>query len=706
MKKISILAGLILIAGSITTSAQVELLPMPEPVAHPATAVYTSTAAPTPVRTAPRNAAPASLAGKKYVSFYGSFSNYGKRCGGVVIEQAANDSLLLKGLAMGYNVKGKYNAATGQLTVPTNVVIGKTSTGVAIVLHRLIADQNYSKYDNNPVVGTFDGESFTFADGFYAVAGSGAYVRMENVTGKAANAMLKTNNLAYSTLQPGTAYEYPVYVTKTAANKIEVQGMAQWLYSHNYKVPFTVTESTNTAQLMTTDSVDWYKSGTDVRSLFMLYRNVDTLNQVTNNPKFDITASEQTIIKSQKILFEGYKKTGSNSWSGWLLNPFIITVDYNIYTAPVANMVTVEGIHYQVDPEGTTATVVGCADDLTEADIQPTVTFEGKNYTVTAIGKDAFYKKSTITKLTIPYTIQTIGTSAFSSMTALKEAHLPDVKTWCNIHKTSSSSNPFSNTGLFSKSDTTLWGKVYFFGISEANPTEITIPEGVADMRYAFYYYRPLKKVTLATTVRNLYYAFYYCNNLAEAHLNEGLATMDYAFYANTSLTAIDVPHSVEAISQRAFYNCTKLADVKLHTGLKTINAYAFYSCKGLTKLVLPATLDSIGSSAFNTCSNITAVECRAMTPPAVYADAIFSAFAAKATLSVPEGTTEAYKAANGWKNFLAFNTSVGVNSMETDELIPAVYYNLNGYKVNADRLAPGIYIKVQGAKRTKVVVK
>lgn len=94
------------------------------------------------------------------------------------------------------------------------------------------------------------------------------------------------------------------------------------------------------------------------------------------------------------------------------------------------------------------------------------------------------------------------------------------------------------------------------------------------------------------------------------------------------------------------------------------------------------------------------------MTPPAVYADAIFSAFAAKATLSVPEGTTEAYQAANGWKNFLAFNTSVGVNSMENNELIPAVYYNLNGYKVSADRLAPGIYIKVQGTKRTKVVVK
>ena len=707
MKKISFLAGLFLIAGTITTSAQVELLPMPTPMAQPATAVYTPNAAPSRTRTAPRGAAPASLVGKKYVSFYGSFSNYGQRCGGMIIQQAGTDSLLLKDFAMGYDVKAKYDAATGKITIPTNVVIGKNNTGADIVLHRLIAANNYANYDDKPVEGTFDGERFSFTDGFYAIAGKSAYVWMDNVNGKEANAMLKTNNLVYATLKPNVDYEYPVYVTKTAANKIEVQGMAQWLYSHNYKVPFTITEASNTALLNTNDSIDWYKTGDEIRSCHMLYRKTDTVNSVSNNPSFAITAeANKTVIQNKNILFEGYKKSGSNSWSGWLLNPFIITVDYNIYTAPVANLSVVDGVHYQVDPEGTTAAVVGCDDGVTDVNIKTTVTFEGKQYDVTEIAKEAFYKKSGVTKLTIPGSIRTIGTMAFSSMTGLNEVHLPDIKTWCNINKVSSSSNMFTSSNVFSKTDTTKWGKVYFDGIAEANPTEITIPEGVTDLRYAFYYYRPLKKVTLASTVKSINYAFYYCNNLTEVKLNEGLETMEYAFYSNSSLTAIDIPHSVKAISQRAFNSCSKLADVKLHTGLKAIEAYAFSSCKGLTKLVLPSTLDTIGSGAFNTCSNITAVECRAMTPPGVYADNIFSAFASKATLSVAESSLAAYKEANGWKNFSQFDTHLGVNNVDIDELLPAVYYNLNGYRVNADRLAPGIYIKVQGTKRTKVLVK
>ena len=121
---------------------------------------------------------------------------------------------------------------------------------------------------------------------------------------------------------------------------------------------------------------------------------------------------------------------------------------------------------------------------------------------------------------------------------------------------------------------------------------------------------------------------------------------------------------------------------------------------------MLPETVDSLGSSVFNSCTNITSVESRAMTPPAVYSDKIFSPFVANATLIVAKSSLEAYKAATGWKNFTKFSTELGVNNVDMDELLPAVYYNLNGYRVNADRLAPGIYIKIQGNKRTKVLVK
>lgn len=55
----------------------------------------------------------------------------------------------------------------------------------------------------------------------------------------------------------------------------------------------------------------------------------------------------------------------------------------------------------------------------------------------------------------------------------------------------------------------------------------------------------------------------------------------------------------------------------------------------------------------------------------------------------------------NGKKDPLA-----SIGSIDADENAPAEYYDLRGIRHNADTLAPGIYIKRQGTKTTKVVVR
>ncbi|MCM1224414.1 MAG: PCMD domain-containing protein [Lachnospiraceae bacterium] len=47
-----------------------------------------------------------------------------------------------------------------------------------------------------------------------------------------------------------------------------------------------------------------------------------------------------------------------------------------------------------------------------------------------------------------------------------------------------------------------------------------------------------------------------------------------------------------------------------------------------------------------------------------------------------------------------------GISGIEADENAPAEYYDMRGIRHNADALAPGLYIKRQGAKATKVIVK
>lgn len=47
-----------------------------------------------------------------------------------------------------------------------------------------------------------------------------------------------------------------------------------------------------------------------------------------------------------------------------------------------------------------------------------------------------------------------------------------------------------------------------------------------------------------------------------------------------------------------------------------------------------------------------------------------------------------------------------GIDGVEADSNAPAEYYNLSGVKVNAEAMAPGLYICRQGAKTTKILIK
>ena len=59
---------------------------------------------------------------------------------------------------------------------------------------------------------------------------------------------------------------------------------------------------------------------------------------------------------------------------------------------------------------------------------------------------------------------------------------------------------------------------------------------------------------------------------------------------------------------------------------------------------------------------------------------------------------------ANLANNTLTINNTSGVSAIESDENMPAVYYNLQGVQVTNP--TNGVYIKVQGGKATKVLVK
>lgn len=84
-------------------------------------------------------------------------------------------------------------------------------------------------------------------------------------------------------------------------------------------------------------------------------------------------------------------------------------------------------------------------------------------------------------------------------------------------------------------------------------------------------------------------------------------------------------------------------------------------------------------------------------------------AASAKTKLGLKFATRQSDKS---WVSFADFklrknnNTTVGVEVVEAEENAPAVYYNLNGVRVDGNDLTPGVYVVRRGAKAEKILVK
>ena len=132
------------------------------------------------------------------------------------------------------------------------------------------------------------------------------------------------------------------------------------------------------------------------------------------------------------------------------------------------------------------------------------------------------------------------------------------------------------------------------------------------------------------------------------------------AFYGDYALTNIVLPEGLEVINDYGIGACTKLAKIELPSTLTTIKTRAFYYDKVLSSINLPASVKSIGTYAFASCPllmNITAN----MTSPCAIASNVFTEDTYNnATLTVPYGTYEIYKATNYWSKFANIKTLAG----------------------------------------------
>ena len=356
-------------------------------------------------------------------------------------------------------------------------------------------------------------------------------------------------------------------------------------------------------------------------------------------------------------------------------------------SAIYASNTQVGGIWYDFDSSTNTASVTyqGSASDSYEAEysglvvIPENVTYNGTTYSVTSIGGAAFYECFALTSVTIPNSVTSIGAYAFYYCDALTSITIPnsvtsigyyafyncysltktnytgDIAGWCNIKFGSGSANP-----MFCSHN---------FYINDQEIKDLVIPNSVTSIGgAAFYGCSSLTSVTIPNSVTSIGgAAFYECFALTSVTIPNSVTSIGaYAFYYCDDLTSITIPNSVTSIKEYTFSNCSSLTSVTIPNSVTSIGNGAFEDCSSLTSVTIPNSVTSIGNGAFDDCSSLTSITCEAETPPTLDSY-IFYGVSKSIPVYVPCGCVEAYKTANGWKDFINIQEPLAEYSIEVN---------------------------------------
>ena len=275
----------------------------------------------------------------------------------------------------------------------------------------------------------------------------------------------------------------------------------------------------------------------------------------------------------------------------------------------------IDGVAYRIDDKG--AYVQAAYMTESEVSLAENVAFEGAQYPLYKIADNAFAGNGSITLVTVPATVETIGSNAFDGVT------YPIIKIKATTPPVLASKLPMLSAivppaSVKAYKAANYWKEMTIIGegkndievttsstvdLTEAIMTQAKItPASVTSIKV----HGPLTNDDIINAL-NTNMRSCYAIDLSDAEIE---ALPDEAFNGKIGLLEITLPAGLKAIGNNAFNGCFALRnEVTIPAGVETIGSYAFAGCKNAKfNPALPETLTAIGDYAFQNCANLYAV--------------------------------------------------------------------------------------------------